>query len=99
MARALPHLAGFPLPLALMLGARLGDAWTFLPLALLLGLLPVADWLIGLNVRNAGEDASEYQFLDHIDEAPQLPAGYRAMFLAAMVPPVWRRLMDPRVEG
>lgn len=57
MFRALPHLAGFPLPLALMLGARLGGAWTFLPLVLLLGVLPIVDWIAGLNVRNAGEDA------------------------------------------
>lgn len=59
MIRALPHLAGFPLPLALVLGARLGGAWTLLPLVLLLGVLPIVDWLAGLNVRNAGEDAEE----------------------------------------
>jgi alkane 1-monooxygenase len=59
MARALPHLAGFPLPLTLVLGARLGGAWTFLPVALLLGVLPVVDWIVGLNVRNAGEEANE----------------------------------------
>ena len=59
MSRALPHLAGFPLPLALMLGARLGGVWTFLPLALLLGVLPILDWIAGLNSRNAGDEADE----------------------------------------
>lgn len=59
MARALPHLAGLALPLALVLGARLGGAWPFLPLVLLLGVLPVVDRLVGLTVRNAGEEASE----------------------------------------
>ena len=31
------------------------------------------------------------------DEAPQLPSGYAAMTLLAMVPPLWRRVMNPRV--
>jgi alkane 1-monooxygenase len=59
MTRALPHLAGFALPLALVLGARLGGPWTFLPMVLLLGLLPIVDWVVGLNLRNAGEEAPE----------------------------------------
>ena len=32
------------------------------------------------------------------DEAPQLPCGYPLMTMAAMVPPVWRRVMNPRVR-
>jgi alkane 1-monooxygenase len=32
-------------------------------------------------------------------EAPQLPAGYPLMVAAAAVPPVWRRLMNPRVRA
>jgi alkane 1-monooxygenase len=32
------------------------------------------------------------------DEAPQLPLGYPAMAAVAMVPPLWRRLMNPRVR-
>ena len=31
------------------------------------------------------------------DEAPQLPFGYPVMTMAAMIPPVWRRIMNPRV--
>ncbi len=33
------------------------------------------------------------------DAAPQLPYGYPVMTLAAMVPPVWRRVMNPRVRA
>lgn len=38
-----------------------------------------------------------YQALCHADEAPQLPSGYGTMLLMAMCPPLWRRVMDPRV--
>lgn len=32
------------------------------------------------------------------DEAPQLPYGYPLMTMFAMIPPVWRRMMNPRVR-
>ncbi|MDR3660255.1 MAG: alkane 1-monooxygenase [Mycobacterium sp.] len=38
-----------------------------------------------------------YQALAHADEAPQLPGGYGTMLLLAICPPLWRRVMDPRV--
>ena len=38
-----------------------------------------------------------YQALRHVDEAPQLPSGYSGMLLLALFPPLWRRVMDPRV--
>lgn len=38
-----------------------------------------------------------YQALRHSDEAPQLPTGYATMMLIALVPPLWRRVMDWRV--
>lgn len=38
-----------------------------------------------------------YQALCHADESPQLPGGYGTMLLLALCPPVWRRVMDPRV--
>lgn len=38
-----------------------------------------------------------YQCLRHWPEAPQLPTGYFGMFLLAYVPPLWFRVMDPRV--
>lgn len=39
----------------------------------------------------------KYQILRHMDESPQLPAGYPASLLLAMVPPVWFRVMNPRL--
>jgi alkane 1-monooxygenase len=38
-----------------------------------------------------------YQALRHVDEAPQLPTGYAGMILLAWFPPIWRRVMDPRL--
>ncbi|MDT5220748.1 MAG: alkane 1-monooxygenase [Mycobacterium sp.] len=38
-----------------------------------------------------------YQALRHVEEAPQLPDGYSAMLVRALVPLLWRRVMDPRV--
>jgi alkane 1-monooxygenase len=45
---------------------------------------------------NAGRP---YPALRSNAESPQLPAGYAATFLLAMVPPLWRRVMDPRVAA
>ena len=33
------------------------------------------------------------------DDAPQLPYGYPVMTLAALIPPLWRRMMNPRVRA
>jgi alkane 1-monooxygenase len=41
--------------------------------------------------------ALRYQVLRHFEDAPQLPAGYATMIVLALVPPLWRRVMDPRV--
>ncbi|MFE1784336.1 alkane 1-monooxygenase [Streptomyces sp. NPDC059506] len=38
-----------------------------------------------------------YQALRHFEESPQLPSGYAGMILLALVPPLWRRVMDPLV--
>ena len=40
-----------------------------------------------------------YQALLHHADSPQLPAGYATMFVLALVPPLWRRTMDPRAIG
>lgn len=34
-----------------------------------------------------------------VADAPQLPYGYPLMTMAAMVPPVWRRVMNPKVRA
>lgn len=39
-----------------------------------------------------------YQVLNHYDESPQLPFGYPTMIILAMVPPLWFRLMNERLE-
>jgi alkane 1-monooxygenase len=38
-----------------------------------------------------------YQALLHHDDSPQLPGGYASMFVLALVPPLWRKVIDPRV--
>ena len=41
--------------------------------------------------------ARRYQSLRHYEDVPQLPSGYFGMFLLAYLPPLWFRVMDPRV--
>jgi alkane 1-monooxygenase len=38
-----------------------------------------------------------YQALLHHADSPQLPGGYASMFVLALLPPLWFRVMDPRV--
>jgi alkane 1-monooxygenase len=38
-----------------------------------------------------------YQALRSFDEAPELPSGYGTMAVIALLTPLWRRIMDPRV--
>ncbi len=40
-----------------------------------------------------------YPLLQHHVAAPQLPAGYPAMYLLALMPPLWKKIMNPRVEA
>ncbi|MFV8165937.1 alkane 1-monooxygenase [Mycobacterium sp. 134] len=40
-----------------------------------------------------------YQTLRHNEQAPQLPFGYATMIVLALIPPMWRRVMDPRVAA
>ncbi len=39
-----------------------------------------------------------YYDLKYIDAMPVLPGGYLALFFPALIPPVWRRLMDARAK-
>jgi alkane 1-monooxygenase len=41
---------------------------------------------------------ASYQSLQWVAEAPELPAGYAGSILLALVPPLWRRIMDPAVQ-
>jgi len=38
-----------------------------------------------------------YQSLRHFEDVPQLPTGYAGMMALALVPPLWRKVMDQRV--
>ena len=38
-----------------------------------------------------------YQCLRHFPDLPQLPSGYFGMFPLAYVPPLWFKVMDPRL--
>ena len=40
----------------------------------------------------------KYQVLRHFNETPQLPFGYPASIIMAMIPPIWFSVMDKRVE-
>jgi alkane 1-monooxygenase len=44
--------------------------------------------------RRAG---APYQTLQRMEEGPELPAGYAGSMLLALIPPLWRRVMDKRV--
>lgn len=45
------------------------------------------------------EPGMRYQCLKHFDQSPQLPTGYAGMILLAVIPPLWRAIMDPRVPS
>lgn len=40
-----------------------------------------------------------YQVLRHQNESPQLPLGYPASIIMALLPPVWFRVMNPKVNS
>lgn len=43
--------------------------------------------------------ARRYEALRHMEGSPELPTGYAGMIWLALVPPLWRRVMDPRVAA
>jgi len=62
----------------------------------------VSNWILFHLQRHADHHAHasrRYQSLRHFAEAPQLPTGYFGMFLLAYVPPLWFRVMDPRLAA
>lgn len=57
------------------------------------------NWLLFNLQRHSDHHAlakRRYQALLHHPDSPQLPAGYATMFVVALIPPLWRRIMDPR---
>jgi alkane 1-monooxygenase len=62
----------------------------------------VSNWYLFNLQRHSHHHANvnrRYEELEHYAAAPQLPAGYAVMILVAMVPPLWRRVMDPRLHA
>lgn len=62
----------------------------------------VSNWVLINLARHADHHltaSKRYQVLHTLDEAPQLPAGYSAMLVLALLPPLWRTVMDPRVQA
>ncbi len=60
----------------------------------------VSNWLLFNLARHSDHHflaSRPYSELRHYDDVPQLPASYAAMILVAMLPPLWKRVMDPRV--
>jgi alkane 1-monooxygenase len=43
--------------------------------------------------------AASFESLRYVPTAPELPAGYAGSILLALVPPLWRRVMDPAVQN
>ena len=41
----------------------------------------------------------KYQVLNHHDDAPQLPTGYPGMMILSLIPPLWFRIMNPKLEA
>ena len=42
--------------------------------------------------------SKKYQVLQHLEQSPQLPTGYPGMMLLSLVPPLWFRIVNPKVE-
>ena len=40
-----------------------------------------------------------YQVLRHFEESPQLPFGYPVMILMSLMPPLWFKIMNERLEN
>ena len=42
--------------------------------------------------------SKKYQTLKHFDNSPQMPTGYPGMMVLALIPPLWFRVMNKRLE-
>lgn len=61
----------------------------------------LTNWTVYNLARHSGHHLHEtihYEGLGNSADTPQLPTGYGGMILLAMVPPLWRRIMDPLAE-
>lgn len=54
---------------------------------------------MGHHSHHHAASAAAYHGLRAVEDGPELPAGYAGTVLLALVPPLWRRVMDPRVAA
>ena len=62
----------------------------------------LSNWLLFQLQRHSDHHAfpkRRYAVLRHHADSPQLPGGYAAMFVLALLPPLWHRVMDPRARA
>jgi alkane 1-monooxygenase len=62
----------------------------------------LGNWLLFNLQRHSDHHAfawRRYPLLRHHDDSPQLPAGYATMFVLALMPPLWHRIMDRRARA
>jgi alkane 1-monooxygenase len=60
----------------------------------------LTNWMLFQLQRHSDHHANarrRFQALRHFEDSPQLPSGYAAMFVLALIPPLWFRVMDKRV--
>lgn len=60
----------------------------------------ISNWILFHLQRHSDHHANSaraFQSLRHFEDAPQLPNGYFGMFVLAYIPPLWRKVMDPKV--
>lgn len=43
--------------------------------------------------------SKKYPMLKHIPESPQLPTGYPGMMLLSLIPPLWFKIVNPKVQA
>jgi alkane 1-monooxygenase len=55
-------------------------------------------WNLGRHPDHHCQSDITYANLHNIGSAPQLPAGYFSMFVAALMPPLWFKIMDDRID-
>ena len=53
---------------------------------------------MGRHAQHHARPTAPYQSLEHDDRVQELPYGYAASILLALIPPLWRQIMDPAVQ-
>lgn len=54
---------------------------------------------MGRHSDHHGHPTRRYQRLEPLPDSPELPSGYAGSILLALIPPLWRRVMDPRADA